>query len=489
MIATSAAPRRRTSAFVRRPRRALPWIVTSGPCGRERDRGPLNRARPRLRTGVAIGVIIRECPALCSVAERLDVPRARQPAQGPLLQPLHLPPWNSELATRVPDGRGLVSVDPVPKPHDLTLLVGQPRDRTPQGLLAEGHAHLLVRSRPIARQECPELGIPLRADRAVQAGHDPARAADPVELFRLDLRAFRDLIVGRLAAQFAGELALHAGDSAFALREIGGDANGAGPLLEGALHRLADPEGRVSGELVTAPPIELLGRPDQAEDSLLDQVEKREPLALVALRVGNDEAQVRVDQPLLGSQVAPPDALRQLDLLLLGEQRVAAGLVEEELECVGGRARELVGPVARGLDNVAPAVIAHVDAARFELLVESLGGLLGELERPHRLGELGQLDASLATAAHEQLAQRRVIEVELFPGSDHCASASSGGSSACSVPSTSSSSLSSNPSDSPPPPSETGRSASSADSSRWPPIEPASPAAAASFRTNTSSSR
>src|SRR4051812_37956067 len=166
MIATSAAPRRRTSTFVRRPSRALPWIVTSG--SRGRDRVPPNRARLRLRTGVAIGLIIRECPALCSVAERFDLPLARQPSQGPLLEPLHLASWNPHPATRVLDGRGLVSVDSVSKPHDLALLVGQLRDRLPQGLLAERHGHLLVRSRPIARQERPELGVPVLADRAVE---------------------------------------------------------------------------------------------------------------------------------------------------------------------------------------------------------------------------------------------------------------------------------------------------------------------------------
>src|SRR5436190_4465992 len=148
MIATSAAPRRRTSAFVRRPRRALPSIVTSGSRGRDRD--PLNRARLRLRTGVAIGLIIRECPALCSVAQRLDLPLARQPAQCLLLKSLHLPAWNSEPATDVADGRGLVSVDAVPKLHDLTLLVGQSGDGLPQGLFAQRHAHLLVWSRLVA---------------------------------------------------------------------------------------------------------------------------------------------------------------------------------------------------------------------------------------------------------------------------------------------------------------------------------------------------
>ena len=66
MIAMSAVPRRRTSTFVFRPSRALPWIVTSGPAGPDRE--PRNRPRVRLRTDVAMVVIIRARGTLCSAA-------------------------------------------------------------------------------------------------------------------------------------------------------------------------------------------------------------------------------------------------------------------------------------------------------------------------------------------------------------------------------------------------------------------------------------
>jgi hypothetical protein len=46
----------------------------------------------------------------------------------------------------------------------------------------------------------------------------------------------------------------------------------------------------------------------------------------------DDEAEVRVDHPLLRSAIAPLDALSERDFLRRGEQRVAADLVQEELE-------------------------------------------------------------------------------------------------------------------------------------------------------------
>ena len=60
-------------------------------------------------------------------------------------------------------------------------------------------------------------------------------------------------------------------------------------------------------------------------------------MALVALRDRDDQPQVRVDHPLLRLEVAALDALRELDLLLLGQERPAPRLVEEELQRVGGR--------------------------------------------------------------------------------------------------------------------------------------------------------
>ena len=59
-------------------------------------------------------------------------------------------------------------------------------------------------------------------------------------------------------------------------------------------------------------------------------------MALVAACELDHQPQVGVDQTLLGVEVAALDPLRELDLLLAGEQGVAARLVIEELEAVGG---------------------------------------------------------------------------------------------------------------------------------------------------------
>ena len=106
---------------------------------------------------------------------------------------------------------------------------------------------------------------------------------------------------------------------------------------ERARDRLADPPGRVRRELVAAPPVELLDRADQAERALLDQVEERQALVAVVLRDRDDEPEVRLDHLLLRAHVAALDLLGQLDLLRGGQQRVPAGLAQEELQRVGRR--------------------------------------------------------------------------------------------------------------------------------------------------------
>src|SRR5207302_7628579 len=107
-------------------------------------------------------------------------------------------------------------------------------------------------------------------------------------------------------------------------------------VRERARDRLADPPGRIRRELVAAPPVELLDRADEAERPLLDQVEERHALVSVVLGDGDDEPQVRLDHPLLRLDVAALEALRELDLLRRGQERMAAGLAQEELERVGG---------------------------------------------------------------------------------------------------------------------------------------------------------
>ena len=87
--------------------------------------------------------------------------------------------------------------------------------------------------------------------------------------------------------------------------------------------------------------------------------------------------------------------LRELDLLLPGEQRVAADLLEEQRHRVGRLLGEVVDHVRRLLDSVAPAVIADVDPARLEHVLERPGVVLAEVGLLHDLTQLRKLDAGV----------------------------------------------------------------------------------------------
>jgi hypothetical protein len=109
---------------------------------------------------------------------------------------------------------------------------------------------------------------------------------------------------------------------------------------------LADPPRRIGGELVATPVVELLGRPDQAERSLLDQVEEREPATEVALGDRHHQAQIGLHHLLLGLHVATLDAPRQRHLLLGSEQVHLSDRAQIEPQRVEAR---LDGEVQLGL--------------------------------------------------------------------------------------------------------------------------------------------
>src|SRR5262245_60463343 len=151
--------------------------------------------------------------------------------------------------------------------------------------------------------------------------------------------------------------------------------------------------------------VELLGCPDQADDPLLDQVEQREAVPLVALGDRDDEAQVRVDHQVLRLLVAALDALRELDLLLGGEQLVPPRLVQEELERVRRRIGELVVGERRVVLADAAAVVRELDPALVELLVAVGELVLVEVELVEQLAELGQVHAPLLLGLIDQRCQ------------------------------------------------------------------------------------
>ena len=99
--------------------------------------------------------------------------------------------------------------------------------------------------------------------------------------------------------------------------------------------RLANPPRGVRRELVALAPVELLGRTDEADRPLLDQVEERKALVAVALRDRDDETKIRLDHLLFGTVVAALDALGDLDLLRGRQQIDLAHVLEEDLQRVG----------------------------------------------------------------------------------------------------------------------------------------------------------
>jgi len=169
-----------------------------------------------------------------------------------------------------------------------------------------------------------------------------------------------------------------------------------------ALHRLADPPGRVRRELVATPPVELLDRAVQAERALLDQVQERNAEAAVALRDRHDKTEVGLDHAALGATVATLDRLRQHDLLVRGQQLVLADVCEEELQAVA-RARRCVGLVDDRLGLRLRVLLlgdrfAHLEPDALELLHE-LGDLgLTQVVLHRECLELGRFDPAALLA-------------------------------------------------------------------------------------------
>ena len=249
--------------------------------------------------------------------------------------------------------------------------------------------------------EIADRGVVVLADRLVEARHRARGLADLLQVLQRDLRRVRDLLVGRRPAELGDQLALRAPDLLLAVGDVDGNADRARLVRDAALHRLPDPPRRIGRELEAPPPVELLDGADQPDHTLLDQVEEREPVALVLLRDRDDETKVRVDHPVLRLDVAALDQLRQLDLLGGGQQRVAARLVEEQLQRVGRRRREVAVDVGRVDGGRAAAVVREADPALLELLIERLELLVLELQILDRGAELGEVEAACLLAGVE----------------------------------------------------------------------------------------
>src|SRR4051794_30127348 len=207
---------------------------------------------------------------------------------------------------------------------DLALALRQRRQRPVDVLLAQVlRGDLERRLGRLILDEVAELGLVLLADRLLERDRLLGHAQDVAHLARRALELAGDLLRARLAAERLDELALDVDDLVELLHHVDRDADRPALVGDGPRDRLADPPGGVRRELVAAGVVELLDRADEPERPLLDEVEERQPAAEVALRDRHDEPQVRLDHLRLGGHVAALDALREVDLLLRGQQRDA----------------------------------------------------------------------------------------------------------------------------------------------------------------------
>ena len=271
--------------------------------------------------------------------ERDHVAQRREPRERLALELAHALARQVELvADRLERPR--LAVEPEAELEDPPLALGERVERLADALPAERLLGLVERVGGLAvGEQVAELALVVRADRLVQRDRRVRGADRLVDVLDRQARRLGELVLRRLAAELDLEPPRRARQLLLALDDVDGDADRPRVVRDGALHRLADPPGRVRGELEAAPPVELLDRAVEAERPLLDQVEERHAEAAVALRDRDDEPEVRLDHPALRALVAALDRLREHDLLGGREQLVTADVGEEQLEAVAGAAR------------------------------------------------------------------------------------------------------------------------------------------------------
>src|SRR5690606_359941 len=213
-----------------------------------------------------------------------------------------------EVAPDVVERARLAVEQPEAQLEDDALALGQAGDDVEQLLAGQALGGDLERVLGVAvLDEVAELGVAVLAHRRLQR-RGGARVREQL-LDGGDVLAelLGQLLHGGLAAEGLGEVALHRQGAAHALHHVDRQADRAALVGYATTDGLADPPRGVGGELVAATVVELLDGSQQAEVALLDEVEQRQALTLVALGDGDDQPEVGLDEALLGALAVAVD--------------------------------------------------------------------------------------------------------------------------------------------------------------------------------------
>ena len=183
-------------------------------------------------------------------------------------------------------------------------------------------------------EEIPELGLVLGADVLIQRDRRVGGVERLVDVLQREARSLGELLACWLAVELRDQLSTHTGQLQPALVDMRRHADRLRQVRDRTLAGLADPPGRVGRELEAAPPVELLDRAVQADDTFLNQVAEGHVVPLIALGDRDDQPQVRVDHPLLRREIPTLDPLGERDLLGRREQGIATGPGHEQGQCI-----------------------------------------------------------------------------------------------------------------------------------------------------------
>ncbi len=225
-----------------------------------------------------------------------------------------------------------------------------------------------------------------------------------------------DLLRERLAAEVLEELTLDADELVDRLDHVHRDPDRARLVGDRAGDGLADPPGRVGGELVALRVVELLHGADEAEVAFLDQVEEQHPAPDVPFGDRDHQPQVRLDQLALGELAVAFDPAQEVveRLAGLGLVRLADPVASDPLD-LAEPLDLVVADRDDRLGHLAEALL--IDTILLLGQLPELGRELARLDPPREIDLLGggqERDlADLLQVHPDGIVRRRLQEIDV----------------------------------------------------------------------------